>query len=240
MKFFDTHIHFADIKDSKYSIEKLISQGINKFIAVSILEKDWEQISNLYQQYPNNIVPAFGLHPWYIRDAKPGWEERLEAILLKHPEALVGETGLDRHKDHEFEPQNSFFKTHIELAKKLSRPLIIHAVKSQDWLENYWKILPAKFVFHSYNNRRELMKKILSHGGYISFSQAMLQNRERGKIAVFPPSNRLMIETDAPYQDLAENLINTAKDLAAIRKENLEDFAANTYQTAQEFIKIEK
>ena len=40
------------------------------------------------------VVPGFGVHPWFVQDAAPGWEERLAGLLERHPGAIVGEVGL--------------------------------------------------------------------------------------------------------------------------------------------------
>lgn len=238
--FIDTHIHLQDFKDPYADvIESFVKQGINKLICAATKREDWEKIEKIYQDFPDNIIPAFGIHPWYVRDIKNNWAEDLEKLLIKYPHALIGETGLDRYRDEDYEPQNSIFKQHIELAKKYNRALLVHAVKCQDWLEEYWqnKLMPPKFVFHSYTARRELMKKVLDAGGYISYSSSILNNREKDKTVNATPLNRLLLETDAPYQ--LGNITETAQQIAEIRGENLKDFSVQIYKNSLEFIKNE-
>lgn len=246
MEFIDTHIHLQDYK-SRFAtdiITDAIKNGVTKLICAAILQSDWDKVARYYKQYPNNIVPAFGLHPWYVNEAKADWRERLEEFLIRFPNALVGETGLDRYRLSDDEPQNSIFKSHIEIAKKYHRPLLIHAVKSSDWLENYWDILPEKFVFHSYNGRREMLKKIIDCGGYVSFSSSILQNREKEKTLQAVPFDRLLLETDGPYQSLHSGvegeprfIPELAAEIANIRGENLTEFSTHVYKNSLEFIK---
>ena len=247
MQFIDTHIHLQDLSaNNTPDIIRLCQEaGVQKLVCVSILEKDWDRVAMLYEQFPDVIVPAFGLHPWYVREALAGWAERLESFLQKYPNALIGETGLDRYRDEEFEPQSGFFKTHIELAKKYQRPLLVHAVRCPEWLDKYWKILPPKFVFHSYNNRRELLKKIIDAGGYVSLSSAMLRNREKEKIIPAIPKERLLLETDGPYQSavagqegISTQIPQMAAEIATIRGEDLAEMAAQIYQNSLEFIYV--
>ena len=160
-------------------------------------------------------------------------------------EALIGECGLDGVKNPDDEPQNSVFCQHILLAEELKRPLIIHAVRAQEWLENYWDMLPAKFVFHSYNGKREVLKKILKAGGYVSFSASILRNADKEELVNMVPADKLLLETDGPYQGPDKNAEVTpvyiprlAEKIAGWRGENLPDFAARVYQNSLEFIHV--
>lgn len=246
MNYMDTHLHLQDFKSKSATniINDALKVGVDKFVCAAIIENDWQKIANLYEQYPDNIIPAFGLHPWYIREAQDGWSERLESFLQKYSQSLVGETGLDRYRDEDYEPQNEIFKKHIELSKKYGRPLLVHAVRCQDWLEDYWNILPQKFVFHSYNGRRELLKTIINHGGYVSFSSAILQNREKEKTLQAVHLERIMFETDGPYQSLHQGvegepkfIPELVKDIAQILNMNVNDLSSQAYKNSLEFIK---
>ena len=235
MQFIDSHIHLQDF--DKSFATNLSYFGVEKFIVPSAVENDWLKVEELYLNNPTKIIPAFGLHPWHLQDAKTGWEERLYNILVKYPNSLVGEAGLDRLKNANAEPQNKIFKQHIQIAKSLSRPLIIHAIKCQDWLEGYWGFLPEKFVFHSYNGKVELLKKIIKAGGYVSLSSSILKNKDRKLIISLIPLDRLLLETDGPYQgDL--KIADIAKYVAEILNMPIEVLAENVYKNSKEFIKI--
>lgn len=245
MKFIDTHIHLQDFK-TRCATDIIVSGrtcGVEKFVCASIVQNDWEKITELFDKFPNKIIPAFGLHPWYIDKISSDWEISLEKMLEKYPGALVGETGLDRLRFPEKEPQNTIFRKHIEIAKKYRRPLLIHAVKCQDWLEEYWPILPEKFVFHSYNGRSELLKKIISRGGYVSFSASILKNRDKEKLLKAVPIERMLLETDGPYQSFyperessPEFLPELAEKISGIYGEDKEFFADRVYQNSLEFV----
>ncbi len=243
IKFADTHIHLQSFTNETPQdvIKKAIDFGVNKFICAGLEVSDWQKIADLYEIYPQHIVPAFGVHPWYVKQASSLWAEKLEEMLIKYPNALVGETGLDRYRDEDEEPQNSFFAEHIRIAKKYNRPMLIHAVRCPLWLDKYWNILLEKFVFHSYNARRQMLQKIISCGGYVSFSDSILRNREKEKTLRAVPKDRLMLETDAPYQAYEPyQLADLAEQIAQIREENYQDFVNQTYLNSQEFIKIGK
>lgn len=249
MKFIDTHVHLQDYK-ARFAtdiIRGALAAGVDKMVCAAVLQQDWDKVSRFYKQFPANIVPAFGLHPWYVGEAKADWRVRLEEFLIRFPNGLVGECGLDRLKNPDDEPQNSIFRQHIEIAREYQRPLIVHAVKSQDWLENYWHLMPEKFVFHSYNGKLEMLKKIISRGGYVSFSAGILRGSGKEEVIKFVPIERLLLESDGPYQSLNPQiegeprfLPELAAEICRIRGEEPEEFAACVYQNSLEFINVGK
>lgn len=246
MEFIDTHIHLQDYKQKCATdiIKAAEEAGLKKLVCAAVLESDWQKIAALAEQYSEAIVPAFGLHPWHLQDISSDWQAHLEQMLSAFPQALVGETGLDRLRNPDKQPQFDIFHTHIFLAEKYRRPLLVHAVKAAEWLDECWKILPQKFVMHSFNGRIDLLQKAVKAGGYISFSASILKNRDKEQIIRAVPADRLLVETDGPYQapekgresnpDFIPRLIET---IAEIRDEENSSLAQKIYQNSLEFIK---
>lgn len=245
MKFIDTHIHLQDYK-TRYAtdiINESEKVGVEKFICVGTSPQDWERVEKLYQEYPQKIIPAFGLHPWYLEEQDEEWAEQLDAILERNPKAWVGECGLDGAKGREIKKQEEYFIKQIEIANRRQRPLIIHAVKCQHDMENLLTQLPKKSIFHSYNGRMEMLKKIISYGFYVSFSFSILKNKECQEIVKSIPDKRILIETDGPYQSpikgtetYPKQLSELAEMLADIRKADRENFIKLIYQNSKDLI----
>lgn len=89
------------------------------------------------------------------------------------------------------------------------------------------------------------MPKIVSAGGYVSFSQSILKKTNCEDVVRAVPAVRLLLESDGPYQALERNresepafLPCLAEKLAAARGENLEEFVSQTYQNALGFINV--
>ena len=76
----------------------------------------------------------------------------------------------------------------------------MHAVRADAWLEGFWAKLPPKFVFHSFSGSREQLNKIMIHGGYAGFSYSVLRSRHRENVLKSVPAERMLLETDGPYQ----------------------------------------
>eukprot|EP00980_Cylindrotheca_fusiformis_P018937 scaffold6331_cov195-Cylindrotheca_fusiformis.AAC.1 len=64
-----------------------------KSIACAVHPTDWDATLE-YASRSNSVLPALGVHPWYLEDLQSDWLEELERLLLLHPSALVGEIGL--------------------------------------------------------------------------------------------------------------------------------------------------
>jgi len=194
-------------------------------------------VAELAMKFPQMIVPAFGIHPWYVTTAKDGWQTRLQQNLQKFPQALIGEAGLDGLKP-EVEQQKQLFAEHIKLAKEYQRPLIIHAVKAVPLLEDFWNELPEKFVFHGFNGKVELLQKILQHGGYVGIGSGLLKTPKAGEILKQIPINCLLFETDAPYlATYPWAIIEQAQKIADLCGKNIETLMQQVYSNSLEFIK---
>jgi TatD DNase family protein len=246
MDFIDMHIHLQDYKSSyaKDIIEQSQRIGAKKFVCNSAKEEDWKKVSVFAKEFGDVVVPAFGLHPWHLNETKEGWESRIAEYFKLFPRALVGEAGLDSLKDADVQLQKDFFLKHIKLADKLHWPLIIHAVKAETWLDGFWKMLPKKFMFHSFNSHPEFLYKIMRYGGYVSFNAAILKNKNKQKIILSTPADRILVETDGPYQSGVKGVESNPvlipeliAELAEIRIDKPEDLAKQIYKNSVEFIK---
>lgn len=242
MNFIDMHIHLQDYKSiiAKNVVTAAKQSGIKKMVCASIVEEDWEKIGVYTDTYPKLVVPAFGLHPWYLEGAEMGWEDRIADLFTTYPQALVGETGIDGISKTPLDLQKKMFETHVNLAKQFGRPLIIHAVKAGQVWDEYWSMLPEKFMFHSYNASPEQLYHINRIGGYVSFSNSIMANKDAEKIIDLVPANRLLLETDGPYQSGIkgvesgpQNLPTLFEFVAKLKKID----TGQIYQNSLEFLK---
>ena len=246
MDFIDIHIHLQDYKTNFVTdiVQKAQILNYKKLLCVGISEKDWDKVAKWNDLYPTMIVPAFGVHPWQIADISDNWDNLLCSYLKKYPQALIGETGIDGLKENP-QQQKQLFIQHIEIAKKYNRPLIIHAVKAVSYFDDLWNKLPEKFMFHSFNGKVEHLKNILSKNGYVSFSASILKNKDFEKIVQTVPAQKILLESDGPYQPFEKGSISTPffipellKYIAKARKCDYEELAYQIYQNSLEFINV--
>jgi len=149
------------------------------------------------------VVPAIGLHPWFIPEASPGWEDRLEQQLRAHA-AAVGECGLDfalPEADHE--RQVAALLPQWRLAVALDRPLTLHCRKAFDVLADVARTegLPRPgAVVHAWSGSPEQLRTLQDLGFHMGFGCSLAHpDNRRGPACVRASRlDRLHLETDSP------------------------------------------
>ncbi len=191
---------------------------------------------------------TIGTHPDHVADeAVP--DPDLLADLASAPEIVgIGESGLDYfHGEPAVRPlQQDSFRAHLRAARIADLPLVIHARDADHDLaailtEEHEAGGPFRFVLHCFSSGESLAETALSLGGYVSFSGILTfpKSDELRRIASRIPSDRLLVETDAPYLAPAPRrgrrnepsfVAHTASVLAGVR--GLSDDALGTLTTA--------
>jgi len=205
--FIDSHNHLQAPRFDQYRdtiITEMRRVGIKRCIVNGTAEADWGAVKQLALDYPDFIVPSFGLHPWYLGQRSDGWLHALTALLNDLPFSAIGECGLDRWiKDHNIDLQLSIFRKHLELAVELNRPITIHCLKAWGPLLTALQkspSLPKRILLHSFSGSLETAKELLKFGARFSFSGYFLHSRKENVRDVFRqlPKDRILLETDAP------------------------------------------
>lgn len=205
MNLFDAHCHLQDERlapDLDGAMQRAAQVGVQRFLCCGSSEEDWPQVAALCGKY-SGVLPAFGLHPWYVRDRSTEWLAHLTRAL-SDTSAVVGEIGLDHAVDpRNDEEQESVFIAQLHLARQLNRPAAIHCRRAWEHLLAVLKKtgpLPRGFMIHSYSGGHELIKPLAELGAYFSFSGSITRsgNRRGHHAAREVPADRLLIETDAP------------------------------------------
>ena len=158
----------------------------------------------------SRVWAALAQHPMDAHEIDEAGRVRL-AELVQHPRVVaVWECGLDYYWI-EREPettatqvqQEELFRWHIDLAKKVGKPVMIHA---RDADADLIRILddegaPEKTIIHCFSSGVEMAHRCAERGFYATFggSTTFKPNAElREAVQVFP-HDRIMVETDAPY-----------------------------------------
>lgn len=208
MKLFDAHCHLQDpriLSKAHQLIKTAQDKGVARFAVNGVCEQDWHLVKNLAETYPC-VIPCFGLHPWYVAERSPDWFKTLKDYFDSTPSAAVGEIGVDKGSQGrkiDFSEQVEVLTQQLELAKELNKPASIHCVRAfGDLLELMKSVgpFPAGVILHSYLGSAEMVPEFSKLGAYFSFSGFLmsLKANKAKKMLKMVPSDRILLETDAP------------------------------------------
>jgi TatD DNase family protein len=201
----DAHNHLQDprLGDPAPVISAMQAAGVERCVVNATREDDWAAVENLALAYPDFVVPAFGIHPWQAHTAAEGWMDRLAVMLEKHPQASIGECGLDQWvSSPPIEVQRPVFIGQLRLARETDRPLTIHCLKAWGAMLDALSETPppSRFLMHSFGGSIEIARRLIPLGAYFSLSGYFLHERKSAVHEVFRklPRDRILLETDAP------------------------------------------
>lgn len=253
MKLFDAHNHVQDDRlgpDLHSVMSRARDAGVVAMGVKGCCEADWSRVIRIMESYPG-IYPSFGLHPWFIADRSDAWLQVLEELLVQYPQAGVGEIGIDRKmEDCDAADQESVFLAQLELAQRLGRPVSVHCRNAWgrliELLDGAGE-LPRGMLIHCFGGSAEVAMELVRRGGYISFSGSITRpnNRKAGPAIRAVPTDRILIETDAPdiLPSAAEGIFNEPANLvhvlakaAALRGIAESELAELTFCNAKRFL----
>jgi len=204
---YDAHNHLQDerLKPHLASIAAaVLREPIAAMVVNGSCEADWPAVLELARHYPQ-VIPSFGYHPWYVKERSPEWQQRLASYLEQTP-AGVGEIGLDRWiKDHDLAQQEEVFIWQLRLAAERNLPASLHCLQAWGKLFELLRAGPRPkcgFVLHSFGGPQEMIEPLAQLGAYFSLPGYFAHERKDRQREAFRhvPSQRLLIETDAPDQ----------------------------------------
>ena len=245
MQIVDSHCHINFDELAKRLPELLENARINDvshMLCVSVNLEDFPEVKALADEYPH-IFASVGVHPCY-EDVKEPSVEELVSIAQDSNIVDIGETGLDyfRIEDQDMTWQRERFVRHIEAAKEVNKPLIIHTRSAADDTMRILKEEGAdqcRGVMHCFAEDWDVAKKALDLGFYISFSGIVTFKSATTvqDVARKCPIDRILVETDSPYlapvplrgkTNEPANVRHTAQFVADLKGVSLEQLAETT------------
>ena len=204
----DSHCHldFPELYgDLNVVLDRARAAGVGLMVTISTRVRKFNELRSLVEAH-DNVFCSVGTHPHNAAEEPDIMVEEL-VELARHPKVVaIGEAGLDYHYDHSpRDLQKKSFRTHIAAARQTGLPLVIHARDADAdiarMLEEETRKGAFPFVLHCFTGGPNLAHRGLALGGSISFSGVVtFKNAEALRdIALAVPSERLLVETDAPY-----------------------------------------
>lgn len=203
----DSHCHLdfdALSNDLDGVLERARDNGVVGCVTISTRMRKFDQLKAIASR--DNVWCSIGTHP---HNAHEELEISVEDIITfsEHEKCVaIGEAGLDYHYDMApRDAQAESFLNHISAARITGLPLVIHARAADDDMIAILEEETGKgafpFVLHCFSSGKELAKRGIELGGYVSFSGIVTFKNalEIQEVAREVPADRYLVETDAPY-----------------------------------------
>lgn len=259
--FIDTHTHLGSHKfdsDLQEILERARAAGVTRMMAPATDLANARKLLAIAEKEPDVRV-AVGIHPCDVDSVSgEGWIAELRE-LAKHPKvAAIGEIGLDYFhtppegfdlpawKAH----QAHCLKLQLDLAVELGLNVVLH--NRESWDDLVAQVSPyngrLRGVFHCYTGTLEQAQPLLEAGHLVSFTGIVTFKNPgpAGETVRTIAAGRYMLETDAPYLAPVPHrgqrcepayVADTARAVAVMRGQTVEEVAQDTLSTALGFFK---
>lgn len=202
----DSHCHLDWLQDQDIgSLPQLFAdlprQGVLGCLCIALRHDTFEAMQQRVGQR-HHVWFSAGNHPNEVFDVEPqvcDWVSQAKCNSV----IAVGETGLDFYYDNVSKAvQHDRFLQHIDVARRVQKPLIIHCRDAYDAVFDCLSHHPdVPFVMHCFTGDWPQAERFLALGGMISFSGVVtfknaVANQDAARQV---PLDRLLIETDSPY-----------------------------------------
>lgn len=203
------------------------------------------------------VYAAVAIHPTRANVLDDAVRAEIEKLASDPRVVAVGETGLDFYWPGKLDgcatvsEQTEGFRWHIDLAKRLGKPLMIHNREADEALLQVLREegAPETVIFHCFSSNAEMARTCVDAGYVLSFSGTVSFTNAKAlrEAAPLVPAEQLIVETDAPFLTPhpfrgAPNepycLPYTVRALADIRGEEPEALAKTSTATAERVYRL--
>jgi TatD DNase family protein len=243
---FDSHCHLHDrrVQDPDGEIARAKSVGVTGFLLAGVEPEGWIIQRRLAASHPELLI-SIGVHPQLVAEIDNA--DPLIAELTTENVVAIGEIGLDGMDERKasLPRQEKAFRDQLAFARDHHLPVVLHVLRAHPRaLEILKADGVAGGVLHSCSASAEQVREYLALGLHVSFAGTVCNDNAR-KIhdaARAVPIERLLVETDAPFQTPvphrpAQNepafLVAIVEALARIRGERPDFVAAESETNAR-------
>jgi TatD DNase family protein len=243
----DTHCHlFLMDQEPAVAVETANAAGIERMICVGVDVSTSERSLALAAEL-EGVYGSAGVHPHDADGFDDAAAQRVEE-LLRNPLAVgVGECGLDWFRMHsEREAQLETLRAHVEIARAVDKPMIVHV---RDAWDDALRVLEEgdaeRVVIHCFTGDEGIARECVRRGYWLSFAGNVTypKNAHMRDAAMRVPLDRLLVETDSPFlapqklrgsDNAPQNVLLTVAALASVRDEPIELLVEATATNAEQ------
>ncbi|WP_121390850.1 TatD family hydrolase [Actinokineospora cianjurensis] len=252
----DAHTHLdacgaKDAADVSTMLDRAEAAGVDRVITVAddLASARWAAEASTWD---SRVFAAVAIHPTRTAEFTDADKAEIERLAQQPRVVAVGETGLDYYWDYSPPAaQHEAFRWHIDLAKRVGKPLMIH---DRDAHADILKVLveegaPEVVVFHCFSGDLEFAKACVERGFVLSFAGPVTFRNAAPlrEAAAFVPADQLLVETDAPFltphpfrgrPNEPYCAAYTLRDLAQLRGDDVAELASAVSATADRVFRL--
>ena len=206
----DTHCHFDMMQNPEQYIQSTENKG-DIIIGMTNLPSHF-QMGYAHVRNFRHIRLALGFHPQLAAESS---HELVSFDKQVNKTSYIGEIGLDFSKDFvdSKEKQIYVFRYVLSLIKGKNKIVSVHSRKAEEEVFELLQEYGIKnVIFHWYSGPLGLIDKIINAGYYFSINEAMTTSISGRKIISKIPQNRILTETDAPFNKHS-NILNAISNI---------------------------
>ena len=209
----DAHTHLdacgaRTAADVRAIVDRAEAVGVQAVVTIAD-DLDSARWAAAATEWDERVYAAIGLHPTRAESLTDGARVEIEALASAPRVVAIGETGMDLFWPGKLDGcapparQREAFAWHIDLAKRIGKPLMIHNREADDEVLDVLRAegAPETVIFHCFSSGPQMAQTcieagwILSLSGTVSFKNS---HALREAAALIPPG-QLLVETDAPF-----------------------------------------
>lgn len=239
-----THLHLCEGSTAE-QVVAAEQAGVTRMVTVGTDGESCRAALAAAEDFPQ-VYAAIGRHPNQAAGFDDNDLAELEALAAHERCVAIGETGLDYYRDGApREDQRRAFIAHIELARAVGKPVVIHTRDADDdtldLLEQHAGGVPV--ILHCFSMAGRVSQCLEHDDWWLSFAGNVTypRNSELMAAALRVPAQRLLVETDAPYlspqpvrgkRNRPANVVMTAEAIALERRVGYDELDAGVQEAA--------
>lgn len=175
---------------------------------------------------------SFGIHPWKIDKDVNDILAEMDTISRNRRCIAIGECGLDKAIDTDFELQQKIFCEQIQIANEVQKPLMIHCVKAFNELTACLKKMnnTVPVIIHGFNNNQNIANDLLKHGYLLSFGKALMDDDSNASEVIKHVGRKnFFLENDDSDVSIRD-IYKRASEILGIEEQFLQEQLKSNYQ----------
>jgi TatD DNase family protein len=239
-----THLDVCEPPDTAL-VATAEAAGVTRILTVGTNGASCRAALAAAEAFPQ-VYAAIGRHPNEATGFDDADLAELQALAAHEKCVAIGETGLDYYRDYApRSDQERAFEAQIELARSVGKPLVIHTRAAGD---DTLAVLAAqargvRVILHCFSLVDRIDECLAHDDWWFSFAGNLTYKSasDLRSAAALVPSERLLVETDAPYlspvplrgrPNEPALVVHTARAVAAVRGVEYEELEGQVERSA--------